>query len=226
MQFSIQFTKSPSRNFKVAFKLAQDADDFEEDVEKKLYTASFLEESLYKFLELADLVSGWKSARILFGSRQIKQTEVWQLRRVYDCHLQKQEFERQEFYCSVDHSGNNLLFPCKFIRLYRYNFYEQGIYGNWDEKGNFQVDEDRLLFEVERQLRTHFSYYCPSLDQSAIMSAVRNLPEQLPQKNEGSLHTLSQWDTTLSLNKLPEAAKNLGSQWDEMLEDIADLDDL
>jgi len=230
--FTVEFTKSSSRNFLTALKLAQETDGFEQRHDEGLYIAHFKESSLCEFAKLAVLVANWKGSRIMVGPRQVNPHEVWRFKTICDCHLKRQEFTHKEYYCSSDQPGCSLLFPCRFIRLNRSNIYSpEGVLRS----------EERILFDIEYQLRQSMAYFCPSLDRSAIDKAVAGFPKQIPQSevspSKGVWGTLSPPEASPSKglylrfgrnppNPENESPRQELNEWDRKLKDIDGLDDL
>lgn len=180
IEMRIEFRKSNSAYFKDALALAQQVPTYDEIKTggSTVYSVTFSKSYFDRFVELARIVWGWKTTRIVLGRRNIRPGDFWRLSRTLECHIRRQEFENKRLYCFVsdDYYGSKQLFPCKFIRLSLADLVSGGKYGEVSSSGSIYLDKERIAFEIERQLRLELAFYCPSFNHE--LSAV--ILEQLP----------------------------------------------
>ncbi|MBN2186011.1 MAG: hypothetical protein JW732_00990 [Dehalococcoidia bacterium] len=135
-----------------------------------------------QFLRLVELVRGWKTSRITVDNRTLTVMDIYKLISVLNCHLDKRGYSHQKYYCWVSeysYPQTNLLFPCKNIKLTLSNICDGENYGTLDSEGNLHINKERVLFQIERELRTSLSYYCPSLDMEALENILLRIPDTI-----------------------------------------------
>jgi len=178
MLFTVDFGKSPSSVFSLALTVAKKAPTFhiEGTPPQERYSATY--DRLSDFIELAQKVIGWKSARLVIDSRQISRSEYFSLCLVNECYNKKYEFMNHRLYCRIDRNGSKLVFPCRFLRFYRYEFSE-GKFGKI--RGDVVLlDKDHLKFALEQQVRQTMCYCCPDMDLKLLLNSVDDWPNELP----------------------------------------------
>jgi hypothetical protein len=182
MLFRIEFGKSSSTVFSYALDIAKKASTFQVmgDTLHERYSVTY--DQLSSFVELASQVRGWKTTRLMIEERLLSFSEYMGLYQINECHRKKREFVNQRLYCQVDQNGARLIFPCRFIRIYRYEFSE-GKYGTI-HGDTLALDKDHLKFALEQQIRRTMCYCCPAMDMKRISKFVDELPNQLPIKQD------------------------------------------
>ncbi len=220
MQFTVEFGKSSSMSFDLALAIAKKAPTFRilTNLPQERYSATFTQ--LVDFIELAQYVRGWKSARFLLDGRPLSLLENMNLFRVNECYTQKQEFLNKSLYCFIGQDGSKLFFPCRRIYIRGYEFGE-GKFGK--VMGNTVIlDKVHLKFVLEQQARQSMSYCCPDMNMEQLLNIVDNLPEELPLTEEGffGIRTIEKGlFGTLKLEPSDEETKKL----EDLLKDIDEL---
>jgi hypothetical protein len=178
MLFTVEFGKSSSVVFSFALTIAKKTPTFKivGNSPQERYSATY--NRLSDFMELAQQVRGWKSARLMIDGRRISLLEYLNLYQVNECHNKKQGFTNQRLYCSIGQDGSKLLFPCRFLHFYRYEFSDCK-YGKI-HRDVFILDKDHLKFVLEQQIRKAMCYCCPDMDMKHLLSSVDDWPNELP----------------------------------------------
>ncbi|MCJ7653817.1 MAG: hypothetical protein MUO97_00695 [Dehalococcoidia bacterium] len=177
MIFTVEFGKSSSSVFSFALTIAKKAPKFQivGNSTQERYSATY--DRLSDFMELAQQVRGWKSARLMIDGRQISLLEYLNLYQVNECYNKKQEFTNQRLYCFIGQDGSKLLFPCRFLHFYRR--FSGGKYGKI-HGDVLTLDKDHLKFVLEQQIRKTMCYCCPDMDMKHLLSSVDDWPNELP----------------------------------------------
>ena len=153
----------------------------------------------------------------MIEERLLSSSEYISLYQVNECNRKKQEFISQRLYCQIDQNGAKLIFPCRFIRIYQYEF-SDGKYGTI-RGDTLTLDKDHLKFALEQQIRRTMCYCCSDMDMKRVSEFVDELPNELPLKKDPFLanRMVVSFDSAESLSE--EETKNLKN----LLKDIDGL---
>lgn len=223
IEMRIEFRKSKSAYFKEALSLAQQVPTYNEIQSRggTVYSVTFTKSYFDRFVELARIVWGWKTTRIILGDRNIGPGDFWRLSRILECHIRRQEFENKRLYCFVsdDYYGSNQLFPCKFTRLSLNDLVSGDQYGEVTPDGSIYLDKERIAFEVERRLRLELAFYCPSFNHKLSSEILQQLPDVLSASDREAIqrkqHTLTNFSFRIEVGMADDKDED-ASRLDEM----------
>ena len=238
IQMRIEFRRSNSPYFHEALSVAQQMPTYAETQSRggTVYSVACTKVHFERFVELARIVWGWKTTRITLGQRTVGPGDFWRLSRVRDCHMRRQEFRHKRPYCYVgdNYYDSDNLFPCKLTSLSLPDLVSGSKYGEVTPVGSIQLDKERIAFELERQLRLEFAFYCPSFDHEAAEAILRRLPDVLSASDRDDIQrrerTLRSFGVTIDLGTVHDEGESTGrvngiDGLEELLGDI-DLDGL
>ncbi|MDD4984204.1 MAG: hypothetical protein PHQ43_00245 [Dehalococcoidales bacterium] len=167
MTYTITFHHAKSPNLAFALKMARASQGFREEAD--LYHVEYDLAHFKDFVALTQTVGSWKNTEVVIDGDVVPQLSVWKFYRVVECYQNREKFQHKEFWCKVNDYGDDLIFPCKLLNLQYY----------LDQ--NRDWNRERILFEIERQLRGTMAWYCPMLDRSRIENLALEAYRQSPQ---------------------------------------------
>ena len=203
ISIKISFNKSGSQYFKNAIKLAQKIEGYREVIEgnlNKYFIQTQLDLNKIKqfnnIIDLIDLISNWKSLRILLNGKDIK---PWNLKynaiEIKNCFLKREKVG--DYYCYGINApdGEHINFGCRHIKgvnrvIGSYRFYENENIPYWFQFGKLNIAKQTYVINKKDILKiikvaniTALCKCCPFFSMKLVEEEVRILPSVIKLKD-------------------------------------------
>lgn len=190
---SISFSNSNSVNFQRAIFLARSADYFLESEYKDdiIYQAFYKSDpaSYLKFIQLYELISGWKSAFVMINGELVDRKII---QGINYCYGDKCRSGRSDFCFGASFMTQNP-FGCHRLQISAYN-HPWWTFSRRVADG-YQIDKAAILKHAQEYGTAY--RLCPSYDQDYINRAILNLPDFLTQTKYDKMNDNDDFDISI-----------------------------